>query len=862
MKPWKRRLFFSVAAIVCLCIVSILLCMISADLVVDLFWFDSLNYESYFWMRLLYRYAIFAAATLLFFSIFFFNFRIASRFSKTVLPSVSKTDSKVKRAYRALIDKFQAGSIKLYMLFSLVIALFAAYPLFRRWEDALFYIFGSNTGMRDAVFNKDIGYYLFSFPIYNVIQRRSLIAFLILLLLLAIIYWLQSRLLPKEKRRIPTEGKIHLAALIIIVSLIQSWGYILQRYSLLYTNNHQPYFSGPGFVEIEVALPLIWLELILFLIFAFSFIFFINKRKGIKILLVSAACFIIIAGIRYYSFLPNMVEKYIVKPGKTAKERPFIKNSIKSTLAAYGLDNVETRIFSTDLFPQSAKGFAAGPILDNIPVWDKDLLGGVYKQLQGIRPYYAFTEVSVDRYTVEQFHHQAYQQVNLSLRELNPVDLPSSALTWENLHLRYTHGKGAVITPAAQSKDESMIWFLYDMPPKSDYGFNIEQPDIYYGLVHSSYVLSPNDTGEVDYPKLEADVFSDYEGRGGVPCASLFKKFLFSVYFKDKRIFFTTKTNDKSRILFRRNIKNRIKYITPYFLMDKEPYPAVTSKGLFWIQDACTISSMYPCAELYNDQFNYIRNSVKIVVDAYNGSVTYYIAYPDDPIIQAYQRMYPGLLKSLDMMPSELKEHIRYPVDFFETQMSIYAKYHQADPELFFRQENIWDFAKTIKGQKDVRMKPYYLTLNLINPDKFDFLLFLPMSSRGRDNLRSMVIAGCDGNNYGKIINYSFSKKDGVPGPARVNALINQNAAISSRLALYSRISSKMIRGRMIILPIGNTIFYIQPVYLQDIDRFKILHLKQIIMSQGEVVVMESSLEKAFQELEKISASSISRESG
>jgi len=214
------------------------------------------------------------------------------------------------------------------------------------------------------------------------------------------------------------------------------------------------------------------------------------------------------------------------------------------------------------------------------------------------------------------------------------------------------------------------------------------------------------------------------------------------------------------------------------------------------------------------------------------------------------------------MMPSELKEHIRYPVDFFETQMSIYAKYHQADPELFFRQENIWDFAKTIKGQKDVRMKPYYLTLNLINPDKFDFLLFLPMSSRGRDNLRSMVIAGCDGNNYGKIINYSFSKKDGVPGPARVNALINQNAAISSRLALYSRISSKMIRGRMIILPIGNTIFYIQPVYLQDIDRFKILHLKQIIMSQGEVVVMESSLEKAFQELEKISASSISRESG
>ncbi|MBW1899308.1 MAG: UPF0182 family protein, partial [Deltaproteobacteria bacterium] len=443
-----------------------------------------------------------------------------------------------------------------------------------------------------------------------------------------------------------------------------------------------------------------------------------------------------------------------------------------------------------------------------------------------------------------------YQQVYLSPRELDLGNLPESARTWQSRHLQYTHGYGIVMTPAAQGGDESMTWFIRDMPVKSEYNLRIKNPSIYYGLGHYDYAIVPNEVGEVDHPKDEINELVNYNGRGGIPLSSFIKKLLFAVYFKDRNIFFTSKTMENSRILFRRNIRESIKMITPFFLLDGDPYIVTTSKGLFWIQDAYTFSDQYPNAQPYSSGINYIRNSVKIVADAYNGSIDYYITSSKDPIIRTYQKIYPGLLKPIEKMDPELKQHLRYPKDLFEYQLTMYADYHQTDPEMFYLHEDAWELPKLKSVNQSVPMKPYYLTLKLFDSTKQEFFLLSPLSPIGRNNLSALAIAGCDGDNYGKIFVYSFPKGIQVYGPSQINTLIDQDTDIAQKLTLWDQAGSEVIRGRMIILPVGNIVLYIQPVYLSSATRLKIPELKRMIVSQGEVVAMAASLEEAIQELE------------
>jgi hypothetical protein len=326
---------------------------------------------------------------------------------------------------------------------------------------------------------------------------------------------------------------------------------------------------------------------------------------------------------------------------------------------------------------------------------------------------------------------------------------------------------------------------------------------------------------------------------------------LFSVYFKDRNLFFTAKVNEKSRIQFRRNIIERIKTITPFFRLDKHPYVVITDQGTFWIQDAYTIADRYPAAAPYKNEFNYIRNSVKIVVDAYHGAVSYYVADASDPIVRAYSRMYPGLFKDLKEMNGELKSHLRYPRDLFEVQMAVYAKYHQTDPEVFYRDEDLWEFAEIYRKEDTVSMKPYYVTLDLIEQGRQEFLLLCPMSPRGRDNLRALCVVGCDQEHYGDITIYSFPKGRQVYGPSQINALIDQDTKIAELFTLWNQVGSEVMRGKMIIMPIGKVVFYIQPVYLRAAARLKIPELKRLIVSQGDTVVIDTSLEKAFARLER-----------
>jgi uncharacterized membrane protein (UPF0182 family) len=472
----------------------------------------------------------------------------------------------------------------------------------------------------------------------------------------------------------------------------------------------------------------------------------------------------------------------------------------------------------------------------------------VLEQLQELRSYYTFSTVTVDRYTIE----DKYAQVFLAPRELDYRNLPGDADNWINRHLTYTHGFGAAMTPANQSGGGPMVWFMQGIPIRSDYGLTIEQPGIYYGLQSVPYVVAPNSTGEMDFPKGNDNVTNNYQGKGGVPVSSLIRRLVFAWYFKDRNLFFTTRMTDSSKILLRRNIVERIQRLTPFLMLDGTPYMVTTPRGIFWIQDAYTTSNWYPEAaptERNGSRFNYIRNSVKIVVDAYNGTLNYYIFDRKDPIVRAYSRIYPGLFRDKADMPSDIRKHVRYPRDLFDIQMRIYAKYHQTDPKVYYQAEDVWDYADEIHQSTVEPMKPYYLTLNLFQPDRLDFLLLVPMIPKGRNNLRAMAVAGCDGPNYGKIIVYQFPKGELVLSPTQIFAIINEEPKIAEQFTLWDQAGSEVIRGRVIILPIGRSIFYIQPVYLKSSSRLQIPELQRIIVSEGQLAVMGASLDDAYKNL-------------
>ena len=850
----KRRLILVVLAVVAVIALLVVLSIVWPNYLVDFWWFDSLGYGFYYGQRLLYRYLIFGLITLVFFLIFFLNFRIALRYLRAS-PSAA-TGEKLQRHHK-LARAFRRGSPWLYNPLALFLGILIALPLFHHWEKFLFYVFGPDAGIIDPVYGKDVSFYLFSYPIYILIQRRLLFAFLVLLLGLALIYWLEHRLLSRMGRKLPVGARWHLSLLILLVFFIEIWDFLLQRYSLLYGSSHQPLFFGPGFVEMRIFLPLIWQALIFLGATAFSLIYVIHRRKsrrwGLRLTAVFAVLFVLSLAGRYATFVPRIVEKYLVKPSEISREKPFIESSIRATLLGYKLDAVEIRKFEPERLPRDISVPGVRGVLRNIPLWDKKVLAEVFRDLQELRNYYVFPAINVGRYR----EGEKKQQVFLGARELDYQRLPGGANNWVNQHLSYTHGYGAVMTPASQGALEPITWFLQGIPPQSDYGFTMEQPGIYYGLGSYTYAISPNSAGEMDYPQGNDNVMADYRGKGGVAISSDWRKFLFALYFRDKDIFFTTKTMEGSRILFRRNLRKRIRSLTPFLVLDRDPYPVVTKKGLYWIQDAYTTSSWFPNAtpcDTDNGQINYIRNSLKIVVDAYRGRVDFYIADPEDPIVRAYNRMYPGLLKEFSDMDHDIQGHIRYPQDFFEIQMSIYAKYHQTDPIVFYQQEDLWEFSGALGNQKAGSEPSYYATLDLIEPGRLDFLLLLPMVPHKRNNLRALAVAGCDQPHYGKIIIYEFPKGELVYGPPQISALINENPKIAQEFTLWDQAGSQVVRGIMIILPVGNTVLYIQPVYLRASGKIRIPQLQRVIMSQGQIVVMEKSVEEGYTKLNKLMA--------
>ena len=830
------------------------------DLFVDLWWYQSLNLGTYFWLRLLYKFFLSGGVTLAFFAIFFFHFWIASRYLGLNPPDEVLNNLDKRQRFQRFAEVFMNGSAKVYTPVSFALAIFVALPFYNQWETSLLYFFGSNSGVTETVYGNDVSFYMLSYPIYMLIQKELLTTSILIFSMVGILYWLEHIFVPNQNKEFPVGAKVHLTVLIGFVVAFVVWGFMLQRFSLLYTDSHEPVFYGPGFIEIRYKLPLIWLGIVTFLATAVSAVLFIfSEKHRIKApFLISLIAFLCMVGLPKVQAIPDLIQKYIVNPNPVKSNKSLMQHNIDATLAAYDLKNIKTVDMSIKLdATKDIETWGTQKRFENIPVWDREYLIDSYKQLQEIRPYYKILSVDEDRYFI--LGHT--RQVDLAAREINVSKLPPEAQNWENIHLRYTHGYGAVVTPAAQDADNPLVWYLRDLNMHSDVGFSVTHPDIYYGLEHYDYAIVPNKLNAVGIAGSDPDILESYHGEGGVPIPSLFRKALFAFYFKDEKIFFSSNISTESKVKIHRNITERINRLTPYLHLDKDPYLVIAKDRFYWIQDAYTLSDKYPVSKPADHDFleghknfNYIRNSVKIVVDAYDGDVDFYISDPSDAIIQAYSTAYPGLFKNLDEMPVELKQHLRYPRDLYYLQMKVYAKYHQLSPELFYEQAETWAQAN-VRGQP---VLPYYQTMDFGNcHDTEEFVLINPMTPVNRNNLSMIGIAGTlDKTNCGLdykpgITIYKFGKDVQVNGPAQVEALINQDPTISEQFTLWDQHGSIVELGRMIILPMGNTVLYVHPIYMASTSN-KIPELTRVIVSIGNQVVMDKTLWSAFNRLKQI----------
>ncbi len=747
-------------------------------------------------------------------------------------------------------------------LLSVLLSLPIVIPVYRHWEDFLLYFFRASSPLQDPVYGKDVAYYLFALPVYRLIQNDLLVFFLLLTLVCVVFYWRLYHRAEKQPDRLPAAAKIHLMLLIVSIAGVIAWAISLQSVELLYEDRHEPVFWGPGFVDMKYRLPLIWMMFAALLSLTAGLIYTIHTHKGKTWLVVSGFALVVFSGLLQIDAIPAFIDKYYVQANPVVAEKKYIQYHIDATRDAFDIRNIEKIKYplqSSLSRDTSAEIYAE---LYNIPLWDHQLLQNVFEQLQTIRPYYAFTPVTVDRYTLK----GKARQVNIAVRELHQGKLPVAAQNWENQHMRYTHGYGAVAVPSAQPGGQPMQWLLSEISQQTDFDeFRLNRPEVYYGLANYPYAIVPN---QAPRPQAKSgDINSDYRGQGGLSISSLALKALFAGFLKDEKLLFSSSITSTSKLLVRRNIVQRIRAIAPFLRLDADPYPVIADGKIFWIVDAYTTSDRYPLVKSVSipgrgdmgEPFNYIRNAIKIVVDAYNGSVDFYICDNDDVIAATYRNIYPTLFKPLAEMPEALIAHLSYPQDLFAIQMQIYSRFHQTDPEVFYQQSEALELSR----MEDKTIQPYYLTLDILDkPGKDEserekFILVSPLSPIGRDNLHSVAVAGClnietcDTDYSADIYVYQFPGSIQVDGPGQISALINQNPEISRQFTLWNQSGSKVIKGRMFIIPVEQTLLYIQPVYLASTAKTGFPQLARVIVVMNQQSAMEDSIELAYKQLEK-----------
>ena len=838
----------------------------AVTLYTDWLWFDSLGFQSIFATVLQAKVLAFLAGF-----VAFLVPAMASLLVARIVMSKHRTVSIREEsgvAYIVQLGQDMPRRIVFYLagLIALGMSVAMGFSAAGQWETLLKFLNGKSFGVADPLFNQDVGFYFFTLPLFRFLQGWLFGALAIILLLTAAVY-----LVSVYEGQVGIDpgvlsahrpAKLHVMLLAALIALVMAASYRIQIYDLVFASHGV--VSGAGFTDATARQMALWVLMAIMGITAALFLLSGFRRSftlplwGVGLWLAAA----VLLGNVY----PIVVQKLQVEPSELEKEKPYIASGVKMTRQAFGLDRVQEQDFKAEDAVNLEEINSNPDTIGNIRLWDHRPLRDTYNQIQAIRLYYDFHDVDVDRYSIG----GKYRQVMLAARELSPDKLASQAQNWVTRRLQFTHGYGLVMSPVNEIVGEGLPNLLVkDIPPQGD--IKIDKPQIYYGEVSSGYVIVKTTAQEFDYAKGDENVYGSYQGNGGgVQLDSLYKRLAYAWYFRDGNILFSSYLTPESRVLYFRDIQQRVQKIVPFLMLDKDPYMVAADGQLYWVQDAYTYGNDYPYSAPYQErvqvsvptkpggpatqqvrfgrEFNYIRNSAKVVVNAYDGSVRFYLADTSDPLAAAYGSIFPALFSPMDQMPASLKTHVRYPEDLFKAQAEMYRTFHMQEPQVFYNREDLWSIPNESVGDTRQPVDPYYLIMRLPGEKNEEFLQLLPFSPSNKDNMIAWLAARSDGENYGKLIVYKYPKDKLIYGPMQVEARVNQDPTISAQFTLWGQRGSQVTRGNLLAIPVGQANLYVMPIYLQA-DRGSIPELKRVIVSTGNRVVMEATLGEALNKL-------------
>ncbi|PLZ93084.1 UPF0182 family protein [Fischerella thermalis] len=765
---------------------------------------------------------------------------------------------------------------------ALLISLLLAFLLSARWVTVLQFFQATSFNSTDPLFQRDISFYVFSLPIWELLKFWLLGIFVYSLASVSLIYLRSSNSLSEGWfPGFSVPQRLHLNALTSLLMLAVGLHYWLLRYELLYSKSG--FNFGASYTEVNVQLPIytgLSVLAVAIAVYLLWQIYILSKRQKTRLrpipfprqLIYLLALYVALAGLSG-EILPTIVQRLVVQPNELAQERPYIARTIALTREAFNLNAIDAETFDPQGKLTAADLKENQQTIRNIRLWDSRPLLQTNRQLQQIRPYYKFPGADIDRYTLlRDIEKQTteYQQTIIAARELDYGDVPQQAQTWINKHLIYTHGYGFTLSPVNVVGPGGLPYYYVKDIGVEDTGSQgslqitteeirasipINQPRIYYGEITDTYVMTGTKTQELDYPSGNENVYNVYDGRGGISIGAMWRRLLFAQYLKDWQMLLTHNFTSQTKLLFRRTIRDRVQAIAPFLRFDSDPYLVAASGGgttltgqptdLYWIIDAYTVSDRYPYSDPGKNSFNYIRNSVKIVVDAYNGTVDFYVADPTDPVITTLGKIFPQMLKPLQTMPVALRSHIRYPGDFFRIQSERLLTYHMTDPQVFYNREDLWEIPTEIYGNEQRTVEPYYLIMKLPKTETEEFILLLPFKPNQRANLIAWLAARSDGENYGRLLLYEFPKQLLVYGTQQIEALINQDPVISQQISLWNREGSKAVQGNLLVIPIEQSLLYVEPLYLEA-EQNSLPTFVAVIIAYENRIVMAETLEQAL----------------
>lgn len=849
----KSNYFITILIVVIFIIISSFTKII--DFVTDYKWFRELGYTKTFFTKLFAQLKIGVPTfVVVFFLIMLYFITIKKNYYK--LGNIT-VDKKNEKRFNGILGVISA-------IISLFVARVFAGDL---WFTILQFLNSTDYGTKDPIFNKDISFYIFKLPLISIIVNLLLsLAFLLIILTVVFYFTLLAIRRPQSEnsnvfefndfnntkdryrqvsKKIFNTALIQIAAIGFSIFIIIAINYVLKTYYLVYSPRGVAY--GASYTDVHVTLILYKIMAAVAAISSIGVLIGLIKRK-VKIALAGPILLIAIGLIG--NIATGVVQKFVVEPDEISKEQEYLKYNIELTQKAYGLDDVTNKEYSVEQNLTKEDILNNPETIENIKINDYRPAIKVYNQLQAMRLYYQFNDIDVDRYIID----GKYTQVFLSARELDQEKLNDQAKTWINKHLKYTHGYGFVLSPVNSVTSEGQPRMLVkNIPPLTDTDLKIERPEIYFGESTDDYVILNTDEEEFDYPQGEDNAYTIYEGDAGIKLNGI-NKLLFAIRERSFKLLVSDNINSDSRIAIYRNINERVRKIASFIEYDSDPYLVLNQDNgkLYWIIDGYTMSNRYPYSQPYTymgSEINYIRNSVKVVIDAYNGDVKYYIFDENDPIIMTYKKIFPDLFLDKDELPDGLKTHIRYPITYFNIQANIYKEYHMDNPRVFYNMEDAWDIAKEKYLEGIQNVEPSYLMFKLPDEEKAEFLLTIPYTPKTKQNMTSLLVARNDGDNYGKLFIYKFPKNKTIDGPMIIESKIDQDSEISPQLSLWSQKGSAVLRGNIMVVPVENSLLYVEPIYIQADNENSLPEVKRVIVAYKDNIVMEESLEEALNKI-------------